>query len=60
MLTIDECRKILGDADLTDEQIEEMRNSLYCLSEHFINKYLKEMAEGKCELNSNCKMSKKL
>lgn len=39
MLTIEECRQSLGDAanDLTDEQIENLRDALYGLCDSVLN-----------------------
>lgn len=40
MLTIAECKKYLEKYELTDNQVEEIRNTLYCITENVINKYL--------------------
>jgi len=41
MLTIKECRKYLEKYNLTDEQIEKIRNILYCISENIIENHIK-------------------
>lgn len=43
MLTVAECRKILGEIDLTDEEIEQTRNALYTLCETLLNKHFKDL-----------------
>lgn len=39
MLTVEQCRKILGKTKLSNQEIEEIRNGLYQLSEEITNKY---------------------
>ncbi len=48
MISIEECRKILGEScsSMTDEQIEDLRNNLYKLTESVIDKYLKDEFEN--------------
>ena len=48
MLSIEECRKLIdNDSDLTDEQIVEIRNSLYELADIALDVYFKEKLEAK-------------
>lgn len=39
MLSVEECRKYLDKYDLTDEQIKDVRNVLYCIAETIILKH---------------------
>jgi len=41
MLSYDECRKILGRPELTDEQVEQIRDSLYAFAHAMIDDYIK-------------------
>lgn len=41
MISVQECRKYLGDKKLTDEQVEMMRNFLYRLAQSKIKAYAK-------------------
>jgi len=41
MLSIEECRQILGKPELTDEQIVEIRDSLYCFAHALVDEYLR-------------------
>jgi hypothetical protein len=54
MLSVAECRKILGKvaSNYTDEQIEEMRGTLYGLADLTINRYLREIEEKKTNTDS--------
>lgn len=47
MLPIQKCREILGECGtkMTDEQIEQVRGSLYGLADMLINKYIQEVSE---------------
>lgn len=45
MISVEECRKILGDTDLTDAQIIELRNALYGLSESVLDKHFQLLEE---------------
>jgi hypothetical protein len=42
MLSLDECRTILGLPDLTDEQTREIRDTLYGFAHTLIHQYLRE------------------
>ena len=42
MLTIEECRKYLKDFNLTDNEVEEIRNSLHSISEKLLNKHFED------------------
>lgn len=48
MLTINECKKYLSKYDLQDDQIEEIRNILYCICENVINNHI-DNAQGGIE-----------
>ncbi|MEI8229739.1 MAG: hypothetical protein WCG83_01215 [Candidatus Peregrinibacteria bacterium] len=39
MLTIDECRAYLKDLALTDEQVEQLRDALYAVTQAVLNPY---------------------
>ncbi len=41
MLSIDECRKILGKPELTDKQVAEIRDSLYSFAHAMVDEYLR-------------------
>jgi hypothetical protein len=47
MLSVEECRKYLKEADYTQKQIEEMRDSLYQLAELLVTEYVKKMGVNK-------------
>lgn len=40
MLTIEECRQHLGDLQLTDEEVERLRDALYAISDNVLSQYL--------------------
>ena len=40
MLSVDKCRKILGRNDLSNEEIQEIRDTLYSLGEILVNSYI--------------------
>ncbi|MFH1694210.1 MAG: hypothetical protein ABH880_00440 [Patescibacteria group bacterium] len=40
MLSIEECNKYLGDVELTDEQVESLRDSLYVLVEKILDSHI--------------------
>ena len=44
MISIEECRKTLGEiaTNLTDKQVEDLRNALYQLTESVLDKYFEE------------------
>ncbi len=42
MLSIKQCRTYLNKYELTDLQIENIRNNIYCISENIIEKYIKK------------------
>ncbi len=39
MLDLRECKEILGDNELTDEQVLQLRDSLYALTETVLDNY---------------------
>lgn len=41
MLSIEECRRILGDDKLSDEEIEELRDDLYAWLNEVLDAYFK-------------------
>ncbi len=41
MLSIEECRKILGKPELTDEQVAEIRDTLYSFAHAMVDEYLR-------------------
>lgn len=45
MLTVDECKKLLGDTKLTDRQIEELRNNLYAVAQNILDNYFDQIME---------------
>jgi hypothetical protein len=50
MISIEKCREILEDKDLTDEETVKIRNTLYELAELSLECYFKEI-ENKYKLN---------
>lgn len=42
MLSIEECRKTLGEAGegMTDERVQELRDTLYAIVENILDKYI--------------------
>jgi hypothetical protein len=42
MLSLDECRQILGLPDLTDDQVREIRDTLYGFAHTLIDEHLRE------------------
>lgn len=40
MLSIKECRKHIGETNLSDKQVKEFRDTLYILCEQVIDEYL--------------------
>ena len=42
MLTLEECKKILNNPELKDEEVLEIRNILTCISKNIINKYVED------------------
>lgn len=47
MLTVDECRDILGLPDLSDECVAEIRDALYAFAGTFVDEFLRERHEGR-------------
>ena len=45
MLSIEECRRVLGDPDLSDERIAELRDALHAFAVLFVDEYLREARE---------------
>ena len=43
MLSIEECKKLLGDDTLSDDEVCEIRNALYSLSEKVIGRHYDTM-----------------
>lgn len=41
MLSIEQCKEILGDRTISDDQTEEVRNALYALVENIIDEYIR-------------------
>lgn len=41
MLSVQECKQHLRKGDFTDEQVEQIRDSLYQLADLFITEYIK-------------------
>ena len=41
-ISIAECRRILGNTPLTDEQVEELRDALHGFSNNLIDCYIRE------------------
>lgn len=46
MLTIEECKKYLQKYNLSNQQIEEIRNTLYCMAENIIEDYIKRKTDN--------------
>jgi hypothetical protein len=44
MLDLEQCRQVLGETLLSDEQVESLRNSLYALVENVLDNYLDSSA----------------
>lgn len=42
MLSIDECRQILKRPELTDQQVADIRDSLYCFAHALVDEYLRQ------------------
>jgi hypothetical protein len=42
MLSVEECRTILGQTELTDEQVAEIRDTLYGFAQTLVEEYLRE------------------
>lgn len=42
MISVEFCKKYLNKFNLTDEQIEQIRNILYSVSENIIYKYIED------------------
>ncbi len=49
MLSIEECRAILGRPDLTDQQITDIRDTLYGFARTLIDEYLREQRERRSQ-----------
>ena len=43
MLSIEKCRELLGETNLSDEQISDLRESLYTIIENILDEYHKEI-----------------
>ena len=48
MLSISQCKKLLGKTDLTDKQVEDLRDALYAIIENILDEYYANM-KGVCE-----------
>jgi len=46
MLSIEECRSILGLPELSDDQVAEIRDTLYAFAHTLIDEYLRERRAG--------------
>ncbi len=42
MLTIKQCRQLLGDEKMSDQQIKELLEAIHVLNAKFLNEYFKE------------------
>jgi len=51
MLSVQECKQHLRKGDFTDEQVEQIRDSLYQLADLFIKEYIKTKKAGKCPVS---------
>ena len=40
MLSIERCKEILGNRNISDSQIEKLREALYALTENIIDEYI--------------------
>jgi hypothetical protein len=49
MLSIEECRAILGHPELTDQQVAEIRDTLYGFAHSLIDEYLRERRERRSQ-----------
>jgi hypothetical protein len=49
MLTLEECRKYLGNTAISDQELEQLRNSLYLITDLIIS----QTVEGNGENRSN-------
>jgi hypothetical protein len=47
MPSIDECRQILGKPQLTDDQVREIRDTLYGFAHTMIDEYLREKRQAR-------------
>lgn len=50
-LSIEQCRKYLKNCEYTDEQVEEIRDSLYQLANVLVDDYLNKKEKDKCRAN---------
>lgn len=41
MLSINDCKQLLKNYNLTDKETEQLRNTLYCMTENIIDKYIR-------------------
>ena len=46
MLSIEQCREILGDDSLTDNDVSDLRDTLYAWIDRFFDDYLEHPFEG--------------
>ncbi len=42
MLSIEKCKEYLGETDLSDEQIEDLRDNLYVMVENILDNYIRQ------------------
>jgi hypothetical protein len=47
MLSVEQCKRYIPKGKYTDEQIEQIRDSLYQLTEILVDSYLKNKEKGK-------------
>lgn len=40
MLTVEQCRQHLGDLQLTNEEVERLRDALYAIADNVLSQYL--------------------
>ena len=45
---LEECRELLGDTDLTDDEIIEIRNTLAAIAANIFANLMKEGADNEC------------
>jgi hypothetical protein len=51
MLSVQECKRYLHKGEFSDEQVEQIRDSLYQLADLFIREYIKTKKASKSQMN---------
>jgi len=51
MLSVNECREYLGESNLSNEQIKQLRDTLYVLAENLIDDYI----NNSVKIETTCK-----